>query len=251
MSAKTKSTKNADPLAQRAELWERLDRAQARQDEVGARYQRAEQALNAAHRELAPARVSEVLGDVEPAEVERLAAQVERLTAEVDQIKVEAEPIDKALRLTSRQIENLHRREVDAFAAAAAPLVEDARARLEELLPALRAAHDAWNAATAEWAPIVRDAGLSYVPAWPIISPGEAAQVLRSVSPAPAEYAPTSTAKSVAPGTLKLWRRRDGMLLQTREGDEHDASIRSERDFSLVAIGRDEVAAIHAAESRR
>jgi hypothetical protein len=236
----------ADPIAQREDLYEQLDRAEQRGDAVDVAQRRADAELRAAHAALAEGRISEVLGDVPASEVERLKIEVERLETVAADAHAATVPVGAAIRRVRNSIERLHRDHRDAFIADATAAAELAADALEELRAPYQKAYDQWSAAQSRFARFVGDlVDIGPAPSWPFASPielFEASATERRTGrvlprrPIPAQLAEPCEPTPEAPGTRHYWEREDGYRLTSTVGDDLDQSLEADPIWRLVKV---------------
>lgn len=153
--AATKTATKVDPIARRDELVELVAQIDAHEDEVGTAHVQAKAALNLAETTLAELRLREVKGEVASAEVQDARIARDEAAAALPDLEREVEPYrrasDKARREARLQLAGLVRRHFEVFAAEAEEASAAAVAAVQQLVPALREAAEAWATAQGAW----------------------------------------------------------------------------------------------------
>jgi hypothetical protein len=247
MSPAKKAAADADPIALRERLYEKLDRAETRADDNSRAISEGRIAVHATHTRLAEARIAEVMGDADPALIDELRTDVERMEREVAEALDMSQVIGAAVKRIRRDIEQLHDREREAFIADARVLADEAAAALEALREPYTAAYEAWGRSQTRYAQFVRDLDdISPAPSWPWPSPVELFYATSEESrtgrigprlPIPHELREDAPVREpAAPGTRHVYEREDGQRLTADAGDALDSTLDSEPAWRLVEV---------------
>jgi hypothetical protein len=148
-----------DPIAQREALRERLLDIDSRQLALHERALKAEADLRAAEIELADIRVRELTGDATAADLAKAlkARDQAKAAAKDPAITEERDAIERARKLTTRELAALTREHASTFETDALKASEAAEAALQALDAQLREAAALWGTAQAAWSVLERE----------------------------------------------------------------------------------------------